>query len=310
MNATLCRLAVVMLITGAAPGLALAQQKPTVEAIARAKDLRQQGHKHFDEQRYPEALAAYQKSYELSADPALLYNIGRAYQLLNQAPEALDAFEAFLAKASPELRSRVQGLDETVAEARKKVTTLTLSSSVAGARVLLRKKQVGVTPLKPLRVLAGEADIEVIAEGYEPLVRKLSLKGGEAASVELTLTSKKNSGLLVVRSTAPGARALVDGRPIGNTPTEVALEAGEHRVTLQGDGLKETSKTVVLGAGERREVTMEAEKSARPSRWWLWAGAGLLIAGGVALTVALTTERAADKGTATPGQVSAPLLRF
>jgi alkylation response protein AidB-like acyl-CoA dehydrogenase len=28
--------------------------------------------------------------------------------------------------------------------------------------------------------------------------------------------------------------------------------------------------SVVLGAGERRELTMEAEKSAKPSRWWLW----------------------------------------
>lgn len=304
------RLLVVTLLAGAPLQPALAQETPSAADAARAKELRQQGHKNFDEQRYAEALSAYRRSYELSKDPALLYNIGRSHQLLNEAPEALGAYEDFLSKASADLKAKVQGLDATVAEVRKQVTTLTIISNVAGARVLIRKKDVGVTPLKPLRLLAGDAEIEVLAEGYEPLTRTLSLGGGESVSADLSLTGKKNSGLLIVVSPVSGAKVLVDGRPVGATPTEVMLEAGEHRVTVRGDGLKETSRTVVIAAGDRRELSVTTEKASQPSRWWLWAGAGVLVVGGIVLTAALLTERSPEKGTLAPGQISAPLIRF
>jgi hypothetical protein len=45
------------------------------------------------------------------------------------------------------------------------------------------------------------------------------------------------------------------------------------------------------------------------ARWWFWGGIGAVVAGGVVLSVALLTERSADKGTIAPQQLSAP-LRF
>lgn len=304
-----------MLLLVASPGVAWAQPRsvpapPRAPAdLARAKELRQKGHQHFDEQRYAEALAFYKESYQFSGDPALLYNIGRAHQLLNEAPEALGAFEAFLAAAPPELKAKVQGLEETVAEARKKVATLTLTSNVTGARVLVRKKEIGTTPLRAVRLLAGEADLEILSDTHEPLARKLTLQGGESMTLELNLTPRKQAGgLLIVRSPVPGARVLVDGRPLGGAPAEVQLDPGEHRVSLLAEGHKDTSLAVVIAAGERRELDVDLEKKARPSRWWLWAGAGAILVAGVALTVALTTERSADQGTL--GQRSVPLLRF
>ncbi len=292
------------LLLVASPGAAWAQPGPAPTTprapadLARAKELRKQGHQHFDEQRYAEALALYKESYQLSGDPALLYNIGRAHQLLNEAPEALGAFEAFLAAASPELKAKVQGLEETVAEARKKVTTVTLTSNVAGARVLVRKKEIGKTPLRAVRLLAGEADIELLSDGHEPLARKITLQGGESMTLELNLTPRQQAGgLLIVRSPVPGARVLVDGRPLGGAPAEVRLDPGEHRISLLAEGHKDTSLAVVLAAGERRELDVDLEKKAKPSRWWLWAGAGAVLVAGVVLTVALTTERAADQGT-------------
>jgi hypothetical protein len=266
-----------------APGSAEAQSRPapapsaTPAELARAKELRSKGHQNFDEQRYAEALALYKESYRLSGDPALLYNIGRAHQLLNEAPEALGVFETFLAAASPELKAKVQGLDETVAEARKKVATVTLTSNVTGARVLVRKKEIGKTPLRGVRLLAGEADIEILSDLHEPLTRTITLQGGESATLELNLTPKKNTdGLLVVRSPVPGARVLVDGRLLGGAPAEVLLDPGEHRVSLSAEGHNDTSQVVVIAAGERRELNVDLTKKAKPSRcgrgrgrsWW------------------------------------------
>jgi hypothetical protein len=287
---------------------------PSAANLARAKELRLKAHQLFDDHSYAEALIIYKESYQLSGDPALLYNIGRAHQFLNEAPEALGALEAFVAKASPELKAKVQGLEETLAEARRKVTTLTVTSNVVGARVLVRKKEIGRTPLKAVRVLAGEADreveIEVISETHETLSRKVSLRGGESLILELNLTSLKNTsnGLLIVRSSVPGARVQVDGRSLGVVPAEVQLPPGEHRVSLSADGHKESSLSLVIKASERRELDVDLQKAPKPTRWWLWAGLGAVIVGGAVLTIALTTERSADQGTL--GQRSVPLLRF
>ena len=66
-----------------------------------------------------------------------------------------------------------------------------------------------------------------------------------------------------------------------------------------------------LLAGERKTISVELDKSAGiTSKWWFWAGAGVVVVGGVALTAALLTEREADPGDIPPGRVSAPLIHF
>src|SRR4051812_42541264 len=62
--------------------------------------------------RYQEALDNYRKAYELTKSPALLYNMGRAYEGLAEFPKALDALEEFSDKAPRELLARVPKLDE------------------------------------------------------------------------------------------------------------------------------------------------------------------------------------------------------
>ena len=58
----------------------------------------------FQQIRYEEALAHYRVAYDVTKNPALLYNMGRAYEGLADFPKALDALEEFVATASPELK--------------------------------------------------------------------------------------------------------------------------------------------------------------------------------------------------------------
>ena len=41
----------------------------------------------MDQDRYADALVLYQRAYELSNDPALLYNQGRAFEALGDYPD-------------------------------------------------------------------------------------------------------------------------------------------------------------------------------------------------------------------------------
>jgi hypothetical protein len=102
-------------------------------------------------------------------------------QALGRYPEALEEMERFQAEASPDLKSRVPKLAELIAELRAKITTLSLSSNVGGARVVVYDRVVGTTPLgKPLKLRAGRTTVEVTADGYAPFTRTVELVGGSS----------------------------------------------------------------------------------------------------------------------------------
>jgi hypothetical protein len=286
---------------------------PAISDEQRAATLRDEGNQAMLEMRYVDALSAYQQALALSPNySGVLYSIARAHQLLGEFAEALTTLEAFDHKASPEVRAKVGRLDRLFAELRARVGVLQLNCNVQGARVLLRDKVIGVTPLPPTRLEAGSATLEVELDGFFLQKKEIVVPAGGSLALELTLHARSNSALLVVRTNPTGAQLSVDGRPQGTTsPTmELALPAGSHRVTANRPGYDEANVPVVLAPGTTRNLNVELEKSVPlTSHWWFWTGAVAVVAGGIALGVAELTERSADKGTLTPGQIAAP-LRF
>jgi hypothetical protein len=280
---------------------------------ARAADLKQRGDAAMDALRYDEALADYAQAYDATHDPALLYNQGRALQALGRYPEALAAIERFAKEAPPALRARVPKLDDLVAELRAHVARVSIRCEVQGARVLVRDKVVGTTPLAgPIEVESGKATIEIDAEGFEPYRRDVDLTGGALVALEAQLSPRATSAVLRVSSTAASATVLVDGKPAGNAPVEIVIAPGSHAIAVRREGYEDVESTVVIQPGEHKDVTLEPQKNAPiTSKWWFWTGVGVVVAGGVATTVALLKSKPASNGDGfSPSQVGAPLVRF
>lgn len=294
----------------AAPGLSVAAPPaapppPSPEA-KRAAELKQQGDSAMVEKRYEDALAAYDAAHAASADPVLHYNRGRALQFLARYPEALAALRRFEAEAPEDVRARVPGLAEVLADVRARVAKVQVKCQVAGARVLIAKRDIGVTPQDaPLAVNAGRVMVEVLADGYLPFRREVELKGDEALNVvDAALTTKSTRGLLVVRSRVAGARVAVDGRPVGIAPAESSLQAGRHAVVISHEDHDPASTQVVVVAGERREVIVDPIK--RPpfyAKWWFWTAVGVAAAGAAVTYIVVTTERSPTPGSFSPGVV-------
>jgi len=100
----------------------------------------------------------------------------------------------------------------------------------------------------------------------------------------------------------------IDGNPSGTVPTEVMLQQGPHRVELQREGYRSSSSSVIVSAGEKREVDIGLEKEAPiTKKWWFWTGVGLAVVGGTVAVIALTTEKDPGSGTLAPGRISAGL---
>jgi hypothetical protein len=295
-------------VTLAAPAPALAQSASDKD---RAAELKKKGDAAMVSLRYEEAIDAYKQAYDITGDPALLYNRGRALQGLGQYPEALEQLESFKQQASPALRARVPALESLITDVRAKIATVLVLSNAKGARILVRSKVVGTTPLGgPIQLNAGPALVEVEAEGYLPFKKTVDLPGGGDIEIEAKLTLKSKMGLLTVRSPVAGARVFIDGKPVGNVPAERSLPAGPHKILVERDGYETAQTTAVVIAGDKKQISIELkEKTSLVKRWWFWAGIGVVVAGGAAVTSALIIERSPDVGDFEPGQISAP-LRF
>lgn len=277
----------------------------------RAAELKKSGDVAMEALRYADALEAYASAYAITANPALLYNMGRALQALNRYPEALSKLEAFDAAAPAELKKRVPRLPLLIGELRAKVATLTIQSNAEGARILVRGTVVGKAPLPgPLKLISGKADIEIEAEGYFPFKQTVDLPGGGSMVVEAKLFSRATTGMLVVRASATRSEVLIDGKSVGLAPVETILPGGAHRITVKNPDFATYNTSIALTAGERKDVMVPLSPPSIATRWWFWSGIGVVAAGGVALTIALLTERSPDAGDIPPGQVTASAARL
>ncbi len=294
----------VLALSFVGPGLARAEKRPHPPP---ASELKRKADAYMERDQYAEALAIYRALYEVSPQPALLYNQGRALEAMGEYAEALDMFEEFERRAPESLRSQTQGLEAHLKDLRTRIVTVVVRANVRGARVLLREKAVGnVDPELTLRTRAGAATVEILAQGYEPFRREVELVGGATVRVDATLVPLDRDAFLVVRTT-PAADVTLDGRTLGRSPLELRVPAGNHVLSASARGHEDERVTMTLTALDRREVDLQLQKTPSiTSRWWFWTGIAATVCAGTVLAIALTTEKDASRGTFQPGQLAAP----
>ena len=298
----------VVLLFSSIPAAAHAQD---AQAVAAAQTLKQQGDTKMDEQSYADAYALYVRAYGVTADPALLYNQSRALEAMGQYPEALSQLEQFAKVAPADLKAKVPLLDELFADLRGRVSTLIVHCSVKGARIVVRQTNVGACDgTTKILVRAGHADVEVLAEGFEPFRIESNLPGGGAIEIRAALKARADTGSVAVRAFPEGALVSIDDNPVGMAPIETKVHPGEHTVVVTKDGYRPERIPFAVAAGERREMTarLSATSTSVFGKWWFWATAGAVAVTGALVTVAVLTERSPESGTFSPGNVKSPLM--
>lgn len=297
-------------------GAGAATKSPPVASAApaakTAAQLKTEGDQAFDAFLYEDALRAYEAAWELSRDPALLYNRGRALQALGRHPEALTMLEQFAEQAPPELKAKVPGLAKLIADVRARVATLHVACAPNDAQVVVGDRVYGTcATVSELRLVAGATTVKIEREGHFPFRRDVKLDGGGALTVEARLLPRATSGVLAVNVDPPAARVSVDGKFVGNAPVELVLPAGTHDISLQSPGYEALASKAVVKADGRIDVRLTMKQTPGiTSRWWFWTGIGAVVVTGVVVTIALTTEREPPSGDFSPGRVGAPLWRF
>jgi tetratricopeptide (TPR) repeat protein len=101
-----------------------AAEKPSSSSDKEARKLFYQGDRLYEEGKYEEAVAAFEKAYALSHRPELLFNLANAYERLGQYEEALRALRDF-APSAPEsdrdkIAERIKTLEARAEDRRKR----------------------------------------------------------------------------------------------------------------------------------------------------------------------------------------------
>src|SRR5262249_25295225 len=125
-------------------------------------------------------------------------------------------------------------------------------------------------------------------KGYADAVVRRSFAPGSKS--ELVLELDQLPATLHVRARERGTVVTVEGADFGPAPVDIQRAAGAYRVVVRKDGFVPYPARVQVRAGE--ELNLEAalvrESTSVLKRWWFWAGAATVVAGGAVLTYALT----------------------
>ncbi|HEY1956986.1 MAG TPA: PEGA domain-containing protein [Polyangiaceae bacterium] len=263
----------------------------------------------MDAHHYDEAIAGYTAAYERSPSPPLLYNRGRAYEAHGDYALAYDDVERFKETASPEVRAKVPKLDELLGSLKARFSTFQLSCNVAGAHVIVGGREIGVTPLAPVRLTAGRTTLEIIADGEAPYKKEIDLQGGTTTELDAALVARTTFGILTITTAPPGAAITVDKTPLGLSPTEGTFPAGTHAILAHVDGYDDAQSQAVVAIGERRVIDLALHK--HPTVFTsplFWTVVGTILAGtALGFSIAAFSERGPDAGIGfSPGHVSGP----
>jgi PEGA domain len=259
-----------------------------------AADLKARADALFDRRSYAEALEQYQAALARGGDPRVRYNIAQTLTALERYPEALASYQAFLAEAPAGTLNAAQ--QETffalLDELKSKIARVGIQCEVAGARVLVRDRALGTTPLDGAIVVnAGPARIEVLAEGYKPFVAEVTLAGGHMQTVNVSLERIDFTGRLSVKSNIASARVSVDGVDRGATPLALRVNQGAHVVVVRAGGYVDQSKTLTIEPGGRTELSFSLSRAPDYTLAYVGFGVGFVgvAAGSVTGILAFTT---------------------
>lgn len=262
-----------------------------------------EGRRLFDEGLYDDAIAELQRAYDLDPNPALTYNIARAYQEDFRLEEALKLFQRFSDEAPSERAQAAAKTQMDKIHALKK--KLRMYGAVTGfpagryervtvdGELLVFDKEERFVVLPP-----GRHEIEYsYVGGLKMFVLERLPLGGVIDLRELALSH----AVLEVAVSPEGARLYVDGElTVPDLPFTV--EAGAHTVTVEAEGYQKIVKDISLDPEKRTALRIDMISYAQLDAlhetglpaYPLWIGAGAAVASlatGITLQAMAASER-------------------
>ncbi|WP_437759115.1 PEGA domain-containing protein [Sorangium sp. So ce1389] len=261
----------------------------------------------FNDGDYGNAIIKFERAYELSRDPRLLWNIALCQKNLKRYTRLLATIEQLLRDAGPQLTEQDRKDAADLIEATKAyVSRLDLQASEAGATVLVDGREVGQTPLRePVLLDIGARKIRVTKKGFKDVEVTEQVAGGGVVTVKATLEKEVHEGRLIIAA-GPDAVISLDGRVVGRGTWEGMVASGGHTLRVTASGMESHQSEVMILDNQTRRVQVSLVPRPKESNIerWLWIGGGVVVlAGALLVGFGVFGPESPVAGNTTPGSV-------
>ena len=274
------------------PARALAEEPPTdaSEVAAEARAHYQVGQKAVEEGDYERAVAEFERAYALKAHPNVLYNLGNAYERLQNYPRSVEFFDRYLrdSGADAEHRVIVEHRLKVLRSLPARITVSTIPEHVH-ARLIGGGQTLEADTPTVFKAPAGAYTLALEQPGWEPEAHNLKADIGQPYFYQYRL--KRSSEQVVIFSRPRGARVFIDDKLVGETPWGDEVEVGKHRLLLEHPDYPWYRQNLEVKSGAPQKLEVKLTRPIRSGRTELVVAS--MIYGGVAgplLVAALSTN--------------------
>lgn len=164
----------------------------------------------FNEQKFGEALAEFQRAYEIAPAPIVLYNIATCHRELSHYSEAVKYYRRFLDEGADKAPAdRIIAAKAELEGILQRIARLTVAAP-DGAEIFVDGQSVGTMPLDmPLIVAPGEHKVVVHLEAKKDADKNLHVASGDEVSVTLKpgdMPKQPEDKVVVVQAPEPPKR--------------------------------------------------------------------------------------------------------
>ncbi len=245
----------------------------------------------YEDGDYAGSSLKFQRAYELSKDPRLLWNRAAAEKNLRHYVLVSELVRGYLTEGAAFIsdtdRADGEALLVTVGAF---VAKLQITASHPGATISIDGKSVGTAPLKePVQVDMGQHEVKVELGGYKAITRPVQVAGGGTTLVDFTLEVEKHEGQLRI-TVGMDATIRVDGKMVGMGQWQGTLPSGVHSVEASAKGKQTYVSDVLVQDNQTSNLRItlqnEAQKAANPDTGiptWVWIGGAVVLAAGAGI---------------------------
>lgn len=192
--------------------------------------------------------------------------------------------------------------------------SIEISTDVGGAEVFIDGEPVGITPLEgPIPVSPGEHVVKISRRGYTEFLETFTVPRGRRPFLVEAILIPVN-GIFRIETAPTGARVVIDGRFLGETPFDGDIPEGTRQVEIGLPGHQLHSQTIDVVGGETYDLKLVLEPIPEVTplyaRWTFWAGVGAATVSVVALSIVLSRGAAEPEAPSGPPRVVLPLMRW
>jgi len=266
-----------------------------------ARTLFERGKQAMSAGRFSEARDLFQRSLELVPKASAAFNLAVALRGMGRPKQSAELLTRLLdghyGKLSPDRRREVESLAR---ETEHDVSRLEISARGADridVRVDGRRVATLVSGRRVvIRVNPGERVVTLSAKQRDPFEQRVTLAPGKSAGISATLglsRAARRARLVVVAKSATND-VEIEGVGRGRGRIERRLDPGRYIIRVRSsDGTRESS-VLLEPATEHRVELDPPTKSGIWSSPWLWAGAGVVVAGATVGGYFLLRDRERD----------------